>query len=101
EAKWPERYNALGHTTWAGSIYGAGLARAWNLRPPRIYQGSWGLAPFQRMYEQPAGVFDSLILMPEWYLGVALLAVFALAGAVWSPLRDAIALCGVGRAAAM
>ena len=99
EAKWPERYNALGHTTWAGSIYGAGLARAWNLRPPRIYQGSWGLAPFQRMYEQPAGTVDSLILMPEWYLGVALLGLFALAGAFWAPLRFAIALFALAAAA--
>jgi GT2 family glycosyltransferase len=90
EAKWPERYNAFGHTTWAGSIYGAGLSRAWNPRRPRIYQGSWGLAPFQRLYEAPVGTFDSLILMPEWYLGAALLGVFALAGAFWAPLRFAI-----------
>jgi hypothetical protein len=90
EAKWPERYNAFGHTTWAGSIYGAGLSRAWNLRRPRIYQGSWGLAPFQRLYEAPVGTFDSLILMPEWYLGAALLGVFALAGAFWAPLWFAI-----------
>ena len=92
EGKWPERYNALGHTTWAGSIYGAGLSRPWTVPAPRIYQGSWGLAPFQRIYEQPAGTLDSLILMPEWYLGVAMLALFALAGAFWSPLRLAIAL---------
>ena len=99
EAKWPERYNALGHTTWAGSIYGNGLSRAWNLNPPRIYQGSWGLAPFQRLYQQPAGTLASLILMPEWYLGVALLAVFAAAGAMWAPLRFAIALFALGAAA--
>jgi hypothetical protein len=99
EGKWPQRYNALGHVTWAGSIYGAGLSQAWNLRSPRIYQGAWGLAPFQRMYEQPAGTLASLILMPEWYLGVALLALFALAGAFWSPLRFAIALFGIAAVA--
>jgi hypothetical protein len=44
------------------------------------------------MYEQPAGTFASLILMPEWYLGVALLGLFALAGALWSPLRFAVPL---------
>ena len=99
EAKWPERYNALGHVAWAGSIYGAGLSRAWNLKRPRIYQGSWGLAPFQRLYEPHEGTLASSILMPEWYLGVTLLAVFALAGAFWVPLRFAIALLGVAAAA--
>ena len=99
EAKWPERYNALGHVAWAGSIYGAGLSRGWNLQRPRIYQGSWGLAPFQRLYEPHEGTLESLILMPEWYLGVALLAVFALAGALWAPLRFAIALFALAAAA--
>jgi GT2 family glycosyltransferase len=99
EAKWPERYTALGHTTWAGSIYGNGLSRAWNLHPPRIYQGAWGLAPFQRLYAQPAGTFLSLILMPEWYLGVAVLAIFAAAGAAWAPLRFAIPMFALGSAA--
>jgi GT2 family glycosyltransferase len=99
EAKWPERYNAMGHTTWAGSIYGAGLSRTWNLHPPRIYQGSWGLAPFQRLYEQPAGAFASLILMPEWYLGLILLGLFAVAGALWAPLRFAVPLFALAAAA--
>jgi GT2 family glycosyltransferase len=99
EGKWPERYNALGHVSWAGSIYGAGLSRAWSLRSPRIYQGSWGLAPFQRLYEPQDSTLASLILMPEWYLGVALLAVFALAGAFWPPLRFAVALLALVAAA--
>jgi len=97
EAKWPERYNAFGHTTWSGSIYGPVL-RAWQPRASRIYQGSWGLAPFQRLYERPTGPIASLVLMPEWYLGVGLLAVLAAAGALWSPLRFAIALFALAAA---
>ena len=98
EAKWPERYNAFGHTTWSGSIYGPGLPRAWDPRPNRIYQGAWGMAPFQRIYERPAGLFASLVMMPEWYLGVALLAVLAIAGALWPPLSFAIGLLVVAAA---
>jgi GT2 family glycosyltransferase len=99
EGKWPERYNALGHVTWAGSIYGTGLARAWELRRSRIYQGAWGLAPFQRLYEPAASTIGSLILVPEWYLGVAWLALFALAGVLWAPLRFAIPLFALAAAA--
>jgi GT2 family glycosyltransferase len=53
EAKWPERYNAAGHTTWAGRIYGRGLTRALGQRLGRIYQGGAASALFQSVY-QPA-----------------------------------------------
>jgi GT2 family glycosyltransferase len=95
EAKWPERYNAMGHTTWAGRIYGNGLTRALALRRGRIYQGLWGSAPFQSIYQPASGWISSLPLMPEWHLAVAGLAVLAAAGVLWAPLRWALPLLAV------
>jgi GT2 family glycosyltransferase len=95
EAKWPERYNAMGHTTWAGRIYGNGLTRALALRRGRIYQGLWGSAPFQSIYQPASGWISSLPLMPEWHLAVAGLAVLAAASAFWAPLRVALPLLAV------
>ena len=96
ERKWPEKYNVAGHAGWSGRIYGQGLARAL-FRPSRIYYGTWGSAPFQRLCEPPGGGLLSLSLMPEWYLViVALLALSAL-GALWTPLLFAlpVAACAV------
>ena len=101
EEKWPERYNAMGHVSWGGRIYGAGLARAWMASRPRIYQGSWGEAPYQRMYERPAGLLAALVLTPEWYLGLLVLGLLAVAGAAWAPLRWAIAALGLASAASL
>ena len=84
--KHPERYNAAGHTVWSGRIYGRGLTRALAFLPNRVYQGTWGTAPFQSLYEREPATLASLALMPEWYALVALLAVLVLLGASWPPL---------------
>jgi len=98
EGKWPERYNALGHYTWAGRIYGNGLTRALAMRRGRIYQGLWGSAPFQSIYQPAAGWVSSLPLMPEWYLAIAGLAVLAAASALWPPLWIALPLLALALA---
>src|SRR6185369_8893245 len=41
ERKWPEKYNSIGHLSWAGRVYGAALAPLL-VRPGRIYHGMWG-----------------------------------------------------------
>ncbi len=84
EKKWPEKYNAAGHS-WAGRVYGNGF---YTVLPPagRIYQGQWGTAPFQRLYQPSPGTLSSLILMPEWYLVVALLGLVTVLGLGWKPL---------------
>ena len=92
EGKWPERYNALGHYTWGGRIYGNGLTRALAMRRGRIYQGLWGSAPFQSIYQPADGWLSSLPLMPEWYLAIAGLAVLTAAGALWPALWIALPL---------
>jgi len=92
EEKWPEKYNALGHTSWGGRLYGKGLTLDLGSMRRRIYQGVWGSAPFQSLYQPAPGTLLSLPLMPEWYLLIALLAVLSLLGADWAPLAASIPL---------
>ncbi|HEV2126343.1 MAG TPA: glycosyltransferase, partial [Chloroflexota bacterium] len=92
ERKWPEKYNALGHIAWTGRLYGNGLAQLLASRRGRIYQGTWGSALFQSLYQPAPTLLGSLALMPEWYLVIAVLAVFSLLGFLWTPLLLAVAL---------
>jgi hypothetical protein len=85
ERKWPEKYNAAGHVSWAGRLYGKGLTRGLGHRA-RIYHGTWGSAPFQSVYRAPQPAIASLALMPEWYLCILALAVLSLLGTLWRPL---------------
>ena len=85
ERKWPEKYNPLGHLTWAGRLYGGGLSEAL-ARRNRVYQGTWGSAPFQALYQQSPAGLSSALLMPEWYLVISVLAGFVILSAAWTPL---------------
>jgi O-antigen biosynthesis protein len=85
EQKWPEKYNAAGHVSWAGRVYGNGFFTVIP-RSGRIYGGSWGTAPFQRLYQPVPGALSGLILMPEWHLIIALLTLLTLLGLSWKPL---------------
>jgi GT2 family glycosyltransferase len=86
ERKWPEKYNAAGHLTWAGRLYGPGGTQALNLCRSRIYQGTWGSALFQSIYQPAPNTFCSLAMMPEWYLVILVLAGLSLLGILWLPL---------------
>ena len=98
EQKWPEKYNAAGHTSWAGRLYGGALtALGWHRH--RIYHGTWGSAPFQSRYELSPNLLAALAAMPEWYLVTAALAALATLGILWSPLRLALPLLGLAVAA--
>lgn len=90
EQKWPTKYNAVGHLNWSGRIYGKGLTLGW--RRSRIYQGTWGSALFQSVYQPAAGTLSSLPLMPEWYLVLIALAATAALGLIWMPLLLALPL---------
>lgn len=85
EQKWPEKYNAAGHVSWAGRVYGNGFFTVVR-RAGRIYGGTWGSAPFQRLYQPVPSTLSGLILMPEWHLIVALLSLLTLLGLSWKPL---------------
>lgn len=98
EAKWPERYNALGHVGWSGRIYGDGLTQALLKRRGRVYQGVWGSAPFQSIYEPAPDLLSSIPLMPEWYFVLAGLAVISCLSIAWTPAILALPLLGVALA---
>jgi len=89
EKKWPEKYNLAGHVTWAGRVYENGHQyKAWS--QGRIYHGVWGSAPFQSIYQSPAGSLESWLSMPEWYLAVAALVPIVALGFLWFPLFYAL-----------
>jgi glycosyltransferase involved in cell wall biosynthesis len=100
EEKWPERYNAGGHFSWAGRIYDRGLTRHL-MRAQRIYHGSWGTAPFQSLYQRDPGTLLSLPLTPEWLLLAAALVGVALLGLVTAPPAVGLPLAGVAAAAVL
>ncbi len=86
EEKWPEKYNAMGHFSWSGRLYGRGLLEALDFSRSRIYGGSWGSALFQSLHRPDTGLLASLPLMPEWDLAIGILCVLTLLGLSWSPL---------------
>ena len=91
EKKWPEKYNAAGHLTWGGRVYGNGhtrmLGRAW-----RIYHGTWGGAPFQPREEKAPALIWCLPLIPEWYLVIVALGWLSVLGLHWRPFLLALPL---------
>jgi glycosyltransferase involved in cell wall biosynthesis len=91
ERKWPWKYNAGGHYSWGGRLYGNGVPQTL-LRRWRVYYGRWGTRLFQPMYQAERPTLSSLALMPEWYLVIALLAALAALGLLWSPLLVALPL---------
>jgi len=73
ERKWPSRYSRVGQLSWIGRIYGKGVSVDLSSLGGRIYQGVWGTAPFQSLYES-RGSRWSWALAPEWYLMIGLLS---------------------------
>ena len=92
EQKWPGRFSALGHLSWSGQIYGRGLALPFLTPNPRVYQGQWGLAPYQGLYQSTPFTALSIAQTPEWLLPIYFLTVISLLGFVYAPLGWAIVL---------
>jgi glycosyltransferase involved in cell wall biosynthesis len=95
ERKWPERYNAVGHTTWNGRLYSKGLFSFLNWSQRRIYHGTWGSALFQSVYSLAPGNFASMLMLPEWYLVIVALAMVCACGWLYPPLRYALPVLGL------
>jgi hypothetical protein len=100
ERKWPHMYNRAGHISWRGRMYGSGTTCSRGRRQ-RIYHGTWGTAPFQSLYEREPGAIGSLAAMPEWYLVIALLAMFSALGLLWRPVLVALPLLATAAAASI
>ena len=92
EAKWPAKYNSLGHLRWWGRVYDKGTTHALGWWRDRIYRGAWGSAPFQSLYQPAPGVLASLTLMPEWYFAIIGLGALAALGSLWRPVLAALPL---------
>jgi GT2 family glycosyltransferase len=92
ERKHPDKYSATGHVDWAGQLYGNGAAQHRGGWRWRVYYGGWGTAFYQSIYGPKKGLLESLPLMPEWYLTIAMLAALSAAGALWRPLLLALPL---------
>ena len=90
ELKWPDKYNAAGHISWQGRLYGTGMTLPLFLQRWRVYHGVWGSGLFQRIYTRQPGLWRSVPLMPEWYLLIAALMLISALGALWSPLLLAL-----------
>jgi GT2 family glycosyltransferase len=84
ERKWPERYNTVGHVSWAGRLYNPLFSRTFGIGR-RIRYGIWGTAAFQPALPPRRPVL-SAVGMPEWYLLIGALAALAALGALWRPL---------------
>jgi glycosyltransferase involved in cell wall biosynthesis len=82
EKKWPSRYDSLGRLSWLGRIYGKGVSHDLSSLGGRVYQGVWGTAPFQSLYQRIHSRW-SWALMPEWYLLVAILSGMFLLSLGW------------------
>jgi GT2 family glycosyltransferase len=95
EGKWPEKYNAAGHVTWAGRVYGNGIGALFGRRR-RIYHGIWGAAPFQKSELSPPGTLASLLHMPELFLLLAVIALTGFLGGLWKPLLAAWPIASLG-----
>ena len=85
ERKWPDKYNVIGHPSWHGRVYGPDAGPRFAC-VSRIYHGTWGMAPFQSLYQSPPDFLRSFPLMPEWILITALLGVLGLLGFSWPPM---------------
>jgi GT2 family glycosyltransferase len=96
ERKWPEKYNATGHVTWAGRLYAKGVSNILYGARSSIYYGVWGTGLFQWRHGGAGRMLRSLPLMPEWYLLVLLLAQISALGFVWHPFLFALPLLGLG-----
>lgn len=90
ERKFPNKFNPWGHTFWAGRIYGP-YPTFRLFGKPVIYQGLWGSAGFQPMYDPGAqGLMSIIPRAMEWHVALVALAVLG----VFFPW--ALAVCALG-----
>jgi GT2 family glycosyltransferase len=86
ERKWPAKYNAAGHLSWSGRLYGKGLVKELGPLRRRIRYGTWGNAAFQTVSPSRPRTLSLLPGMPEWYLLIVALGLLSALGVLWRPL---------------
>ncbi len=90
ERKWPEKYNTAGHVTWSGRLYGHGILHALGLRSGGYTMASGGALHFSQSTSRPKASLATSLLMPEWYLLLAILAALVGMSILWQPLLLAL-----------
>src|SRR5215208_2722718 len=90
ERKWPEKYNTVGHIPWSGRVYSGGIMQTSAWSRGRIYQGTWGSAAFQSIYQPPSEGIWSLPAIPEWDLVILAFAALSALSSLWTPLLLAL-----------
>lgn len=96
ERKWPEKYNSGGHASWVGRIYVNGVLSAFSLARGKIYQGTWGTAPYARLYQGAPTFLGTLPMRHEWQLANLLLLSLCGIGFIWRPLFVAVPVALAG-----
>ena len=96
ERKWPEKYNGAGHLSWAGRLYGPGLAQAMPWRRDGCTRAPGARRRSSRCTSRRRGPSPRSPLMPEWYLAILVLALLSALGSAWPPLLVALPLLGLG-----
>ena len=85
ERKWPHRYNAAGHVSWGGRVYGNAFARFLGFRRSRVYGGVWGSRRSSRSTTRLRACRLARAAA-EWNLVIALLGVLCALGIWWCQL---------------
>ncbi len=71
-AAYPSRFNVLGHSVWKGNIYDPVVSSPFHSLPvifrPRIYQGLFGGAMFQAMYQPRISSWLTFFKAIEWQI---------------------------------
>lgn len=83
ERKWPEKYNASGHLRWECRVYSKGSVSPFLFGANRVYHGTWGMALFQSVYDTTAFTWSTVVIMPEWYMLLAVLGGAALVSSLY------------------
>lgn len=109
---YPGRFNVFGHLVWPGRVYdgvhnGLRLAGLPAFFPSRIYQGRFGSAPFQSIYQPFATWWFQVFMTAEWQITTLCALASALllmphslaAGVVLATAVGVMALLTIGSAA--
>ena len=109
---YPGRFNVFGHLVWPGRVYdgvhnGLRLAGLPALVPSPIYQGRFGSAPFQSIYQPFATWQFQVFMTAEWQLTTLCVLAAALlvlsrslaAGLLFALVASVMAALSVGSAA--
>lgn len=57
---------------WSGRVHSSAAYGGLPISRRRIYHGTWGMPPFQSIYQPAPGLLAALPLLPEWLVLTAM-----------------------------